>query len=237
MGMGPTATVGFLDENGKWTPVSATNSLPTTGGGGTDLTSYTQVSSLPDYPTEFPPDVSSISPEDIGAQPAGSYATGAQGALADTAVQPGDLATVATTGAYADLTGTPTIPETPQDTGVVALQPHPDIAADVQSGSSITIRRWGPLVELSITLMLTPGDYTNTVLVELPTGYRSAPGAMFNGVSTPDGTTWAPVIYAAKSVGSPANPGSRIAPLSTGATEEVFALTANWFTTDPFPEE
>src|SRR5690554_2284099 len=34
MGMGPTATVGFLDEDGKWTPVSATNSLPTTGGGG-----------------------------------------------------------------------------------------------------------------------------------------------------------------------------------------------------------
>jgi hypothetical protein len=35
------------------------------------------------------------------------YATAAQGALADSAVQPGDLATVATTGAYADLSGTP----------------------------------------------------------------------------------------------------------------------------------
>ena len=39
-----------------------------------------------------------------------AYATSAQGGLADTAVQPGDLATVATTGAYSDLTGTPTIP-------------------------------------------------------------------------------------------------------------------------------
>jgi hypothetical protein len=38
---------------------------------------------------------------DVGA------ATSAQGALADTAVQPGDLAAVATSGAYADLTGTP----------------------------------------------------------------------------------------------------------------------------------
>ena len=38
------------------------------------------------------------------------FATAAQGAKADTAVQPGDLATVATTGAYSDLTGTPTIP-------------------------------------------------------------------------------------------------------------------------------
>jgi len=36
------------------------------------------------------------------------YATSAQGTLADSAVQPEDLATVATTGAYSDLTGTPT---------------------------------------------------------------------------------------------------------------------------------
>lgn len=38
---------------------------------------------------------------------AGNYATAAQGAAADTAVQPGDLATVATTGAYGDLSGRP----------------------------------------------------------------------------------------------------------------------------------
>lgn len=37
------------------------------------------------------------------------YATAAQGSLADSAVQPVDLATVATTGAYADLSGTPTL--------------------------------------------------------------------------------------------------------------------------------
>ena len=37
-------------------------------------------------------------------------ATTAQGALADSAVQPADLADVATSGAYADLSGTPTIP-------------------------------------------------------------------------------------------------------------------------------
>ena len=36
-------------------------------------------------------------------------ATAAQGALADSAVQPGDLATVATSGAYSDLSGTPTL--------------------------------------------------------------------------------------------------------------------------------
>lgn len=37
------------------------------------------------------------------------FATAAQGVLADSAVQPGDLSTVATTGAYSDLTGTPQI--------------------------------------------------------------------------------------------------------------------------------
>ena len=40
---------------------------------------------------------------------AGNYATAAQGALADTAIQPADLATVATTGAYSDLSGTPSL--------------------------------------------------------------------------------------------------------------------------------
>lgn len=39
----------------------------------------------------------------------GTFATAAQGSLAATAVQPGDLATVATTGAYSDLSGTPTL--------------------------------------------------------------------------------------------------------------------------------
>lgn len=38
------------------------------------------------------------------------YATSAQGEKADTAVQPGDLATVATTGSYNDLLNKPTIP-------------------------------------------------------------------------------------------------------------------------------
>lgn len=37
------------------------------------------------------------------------FATAAQGTKADTAVQPGSLATVATTGAYADLSGKPTL--------------------------------------------------------------------------------------------------------------------------------
>ena len=45
-----------------------------------------------------------------GKQPSGAYASSTQGALADSAVQLEDLATVATTGAYSDLSGSPTIP-------------------------------------------------------------------------------------------------------------------------------
>ncbi len=41
---------------------------------------------------------------------ASAYATAAQGALADSATQPGDLATVATTGDYDDLSNKPTVP-------------------------------------------------------------------------------------------------------------------------------
>lgn len=39
----------------------------------------------------------------------GDFATDAQGTLAETAVQPGDLATVATSGSYSDLSGLPSL--------------------------------------------------------------------------------------------------------------------------------
>ena len=47
---------------------------------------------------------------DVKAFDSADYATAAQGSKADSATQPGDLATVATTGAYSDLSGTPSIP-------------------------------------------------------------------------------------------------------------------------------
>ncbi len=43
----------------------------------------------------------------------GLFATASQGAKADTAVQPGDLATVATTGQYGDLLGLPNLANVP----------------------------------------------------------------------------------------------------------------------------
>jgi hypothetical protein len=49
---------------------------------------------------------------------ASDYATAAQGTLADSATQPGDLATVATTGAYSDLSGKPTTISSAQATAI-----------------------------------------------------------------------------------------------------------------------
>lgn len=56
------------------------------------------------------------------------FATSAQGGKADTAVQPGSLASVATSGAYGDLSGTPAIPDalTDLDTTVTGAQLNAD---------------------------------------------------------------------------------------------------------------
>lgn len=63
--------------------------------------------------------------EDSGFSPA-SFATAAQGATADSAVQPGDLATVATTGDYDDLTNLPTL-------GSLAAKSQIDVPGDINA--------------------------------------------------------------------------------------------------------
>jgi hypothetical protein len=65
-----------------------------------------------------------VQPADIGtaaAEDVDYFATAAQGALADSAVQPGDLATVATSGDYDDLTNKPFIPANLDDLGDVVI--------------------------------------------------------------------------------------------------------------------
>ena len=64
------------------------------------------------------------------------YATAAQGALADSATQPGDLATVATSGAYGDLSGTPTL-------GTAAATASTDYATAAQGTKADTAYGWG----------------------------------------------------------------------------------------------
>ncbi len=68
----------------------------------TDATNVTAAGALMDSEVTNLAAVKAFDPTD--------YATAAQGALADSATQPGDLATVATTGSYNDLSDKPTIP-------------------------------------------------------------------------------------------------------------------------------
>lgn len=116
------------------------------------------------------------------------------------------------------------------DTGVVALSPHPDISADVQF-AQITVRRWGPLVELSVMLLLgTPADYTGTPLVEVPAGYRSP------GTPTARGTAGSPTTQSGADYvisGGPAYAAQLVD--SPEATQQVFNFAAHWFTTNTFP--
>lgn len=93
---------------------------------------------------------------------AGDFATAAQGALADTAVQPGGLAAVATSGAYADLSGRPSIPDSPDDIGAAPVS-HAHAAGDLTSGV-LDIARI-PVGTTSTTVMR--GDSP------LPTGWAS----------------------------------------------------------------
>ena len=96
-----------------------------------------------------------LGPEDVGA------ATAAQGAKADTAVQPGSLATVATSGSYDDLSNKPTIPTTAGEIGAAtaaqgakadsAVQPAA-LAAYVPTSRKVNNK------SLSADVTLTPGD-------------------------------------------------------------------------------
>lgn len=88
-----------------------------------------------------------------------AFATAAQGLLADTAVQPGDLATVATTGDYNDLINKPTIPS--QYTDEMAQDAT---AALIQNGTGIS---WSYNdVANTLTPSVSLGSFTTTNLAE-----------------------------------------------------------------------
>ena len=84
-----------------------------------------------------------VTAADVGA------ATTAQGAKADTAVQPGSLATVATTGAYSDLTGKPTIPATPADIGAATAAQGAKADTAVQPAALATVATTGAYSDLT----------------------------------------------------------------------------------------
>ena len=90
---------------------------------------------------------------DVGA------ATTVQGANADSAVQPGDLATVATTGAYSDLTGTPTIPVDSVNTQTGAVVLDADDIDDTATANKFATA--GELADIGTALQ--PADIGVTV--------------------------------------------------------------------------
>jgi hypothetical protein len=77
-------------------------------------------------------------------QPLGDYATGAEGDLATSAVQPSDLATVATSGSYNDLTDKPTIP-TAIATGTITPRDDDINLSGGSIGDVITVQADGSL--------------------------------------------------------------------------------------------
>ena len=81
------------------------------------------------------------------------YATSAQGSTADSAVQPGDLSTVATSGAYADLSGKPTnVSSFTNDSGYATTS-----YVDTAESDAVA----------------TANNYTNTRETAITTAYRS----------------------------------------------------------------
>jgi len=134
---GSTISSGVKSINFVGSSVTATNSgddvtVTITGGGGAVDSVNGQTG------------VVVLTASDVGA------ATTAQGALADSAVQPGDLATVATTGAYSDLTGTPTIPSalTVKDEGTTLSSAVTSIDF---TGAGVTATNTGGAISVAIT--------------------------------------------------------------------------------------
>ena len=93
------------------------------------------------------------------------YATAAQGAKADTAIQAADLATVATTGAYSDLSGKPTLgTASAQDVGYFATAAQGSKADSALQSSAIgvSIQAYNANTVVDASYVHTDNNYTTT---------------------------------------------------------------------------
>lgn len=126
---GQSLTVGPIDVTKHLTGVIPAEHLPTLGTG--DVTG--PASATANRLVAFDGPTGKVI-KDSGFSSA-SFATAAQGSLADSAVQPGDLATVATSGAYSDLTGKPVLAAVATSGAYADLSGRPSLAAVATSGA------------------------------------------------------------------------------------------------------
>lgn len=118
-----TSSLADVATSGDYADLTNTPSIPAAQVN-SDWGAGSGVAEILNKPTLFSGDYNDLDNQPVlgtaAAASTGDFATASQGTLAASAVQPSDLATVATTGAYSDLSGPPSIPDSAGDIGAVA---------------------------------------------------------------------------------------------------------------------
>jgi len=111
-------------------------------------------------------------------------ATSAQGSLADTAVQPGDLATVATTGSYTDLLNKPTITTGTVESVGLALPSQFTITGSPVTSTGTLTAAWASQTQAHVLAAPSDGNGTPTfralVATDIPTLNQNTTGTASN---------------------------------------------------------
>ena len=141
------ATLGGLDDVTITTPISGnvvsydgTGWVNSTPAGGGDLLAANNLSDVDDAATA----AANLGLGTAAFEAATAFATGAEGDLAATAVQPGDLGAVATSNAYGDLSGLPTL-------GTAAATDASDYATAAQGTLADSATQPGDLATVATT--------------------------------------------------------------------------------------
>jgi len=111
-------------------------------------------------------------------------ATSAQGSLADTAVQPGDLATVATTGSYTDLLNKPTITTGTVESVGLALPSQFTVTGSPVTSTGTLTAAWASQTQAHVLAAPSDGNGTPTfralVATDIPTLNQNTTGTAAN---------------------------------------------------------
>jgi hypothetical protein len=115
-------------------------------------------------------------------------ATSAQGSLADTAVQPGDLATVATTGSYNDLLNKPTITTGTVESVGLALPSQFTVTGSPVTSTGTLTAAWASQTQAHVLAAPSDGNGTPAfralVATDIPTLNQNTTGTAANVTGT-----------------------------------------------------